>query len=104
MQHTLKPVLCTGGWDATCYVQQSHDESPVSVLGSRDENMLRQFGFAGQPGVLGDSGAQCGLQSTGLYMLPLEYTISSDEPEVGFLCHPAAWIAICVHCDSSLII
>ena len=85
----LTPVLSAaafraGGWDATSYVQRSHDEAPVSVMGSREESLQRQAGFLGQPRVVGKPGPNAANQCTGLYMLPLEYTTSSDEPEVRF--------------------
>lgn len=51
-------------------------------MGSKDETLLRQVGFAGQPGVAGAVGPVSANQCTGLYMLPLEYTISNEEPEV----------------------
>ena len=73
-----------GGWDATSYVQRSHDEAPASVMGSREESLQRQAGFSGQPRVVGKPGPNAANQCTGLYMLPLEYTTSSDEPEVRF--------------------
>ena len=63
-------------------MQKSHDETPVSVLGSKDETLVRQVGFAGQPGIPGAYGPASANQCTGLYMLPLEYTISNEEPEV----------------------
>ena len=74
----------TGGWDATSYVQRSHDEAPENLLGSNDETIHRQAGFSGQPGVVGRPGPATSNQCRGLYMLPLEYTTSSDEPEVSF--------------------
>lgn len=70
-----------GGWDATSYVQQSHDEAPDAVSGSHDD-LARQAGLSGQPRVMGRPGLANTNQCRGLYMLPLEYTMSSDEPEV----------------------
>lgn len=74
--------MVAGGWDATSYVQRSHDEAPESLLGSTDEATYRQAGFSGQPGVVGRPGPTASNQSQGLYMLPLEYTTSSDDAEV----------------------
>lgn len=64
------------------YVQRSHDEAPEILLGSGEDDLSRQAGFSGQPGVVGRPGPTASNQCRGLYMLPLEYTISTDEPEV----------------------
>lgn len=86
-----------GGWDATSYVQKSHDEAPESLLGSNDESFYRLGALSGQPGVVGKPGPSTSNQCRGLYMLPLEYTTSSDEAEAIFCpswslrCYLAAW-------------
>lgn len=66
-------------------MKRSYDEAPVSVMGSRDESLQRQAGFSGQLDSAVRISSNMTGQHTGLYMLPLEYTFSSDEPEASLL-------------------
>ena len=91
-QLSFEQQNCAGGWDATSYVQKSHDEAPESLLGSSDQSFHRLGALSGQPGVVGKPGPSTSNQCRGLYMLPLEYTTSSDEPEAIILCFSDVYV------------
>ena len=79
-------LTTAGDWCPTDYVHHI-EEDPVAVMKSHEEAGQRLAGFSAKvykPRRDGRVPAQC----TGLYMLPLEYTTTSNEPEVACFVNP----------------
>jgi hypothetical protein len=76
-----------GGWDPAAYVMRSRDEQPVRVSGSASmDDGSPTSAITGQALVVRGAKRARNLapQATGCYILPTEYSSSSEEPVVRF--------------------
>ena len=76
-----------GNWDPGAYAQSSRDDKPVRVRGSAslDEDSSCSSAITGQPLLLrgqGASGLANTQQAAGCYMLPMEFSTTSEQSVV----------------------
>ncbi len=78
--------LAAGGWDPEAYVLSSRDDKPVRVRGSAslDEDASCSSAITGQPLLVrGQNGALASQQASGCYMLPMEFSATTEQSVVG---------------------
>lgn len=74
--------MAAGGWEPGEYAVASRDDKPVRVRGSAslDDDCSCSSAITGQPLLVrGQAGAAASQQASGCYMLPMEYSTSSEE-------------------------
>lgn len=81
-------VVSAGEWDPSAYVMRSRDEEPVRVRGSQSlDEFSCSSAITGQPLVVRGASASNGSvppEAAGCYILPMEYSSTSEDPVV---CH-----------------
>ena len=78
-------VWDAGGWDPEGYVLSSRDDKPVRVRGSAslDEDSSCSSAITGQPLLVrGQANGTASQQAAGCYMLPMEFSATTEEPVV----------------------
>jgi len=86
---TLIVSMAAGEWDPEAHVMSSMDDKPVRVRGSvsMDDDGSCSSAVTGQPLLVkGHNSTLASQQASGCYMLPMEFSATSEQSVVGNHC------------------